>query len=132
MAIPAGYKEVIDGLIEASEQGRVLWQAFGGSVYVRLPDFTLELWAGHDSDEDYDFVSCGLKEDGQRGFADVWSCQSGEEELAKMQKLYDLAYRKSRKIDERLGVLKQLLKKREQPIGLSKPAREPEEEGIPF
>lgn len=115
MQIPDIYRDVIDGLVQATKEGRVAWAAksAGSTAFVNLSDFDLEIWGGTDENND-GFVSVGLREKGNREFSDSWYCEQADEDYAKMRDLYTEALRKAKGIDTKLNKLRELLQSKHQ------------------
>lgn len=123
MPIPSEYAEVCDLLLEATKERRVNWLPGGFStVRVQLPEYSFEIWGGSDAQDEVGFVAVGLRESGARTLFDNFHLEEGDPDYRKLHDLWTNAQRQVRRVDEKLGVLRDLLK-RDSEVGLfdSKP-----------
>jgi hypothetical protein len=110
MPIPHEYREIIDMLIEATAQSRVVWveKSGGTTVLVHLPEFDVEIWSGSDESET-EFVAVGLKVQHSKSYIDNWYVEEGDEHFDKLLLLFRAAQRRARNIDEKLQTLRNYL-----------------------
>jgi len=113
MNIPKQYRDICEMLFQATNDGRVSWIEMGGTITVRLPDFSLEIWGGTD-ERSIEFVAMGLRDPKSRELFDSWYVEDGETDFEMMKSLFVMARRQTGGIAKRLQKLRDLLKTSEQ------------------
>lgn len=115
MPIPNTYKEIIEMLDAATQDGRVRWKKSNtGGVAVSVPPSRFEVWAGTDDQNGRAFVAFGMREG--RELVDNWFVEERDEDYELMSELYQNAKRQAFGVTEKLQGLKDLLGK-QGPVG---------------
>jgi len=113
--IPKEYKEIIEMLNTATQDGRVRWkQTKGANVAILVPPSEFEIWAGTDDNTERGFVAFGIREG--HTLVDNWYLDEGDVNYELMSELYQRAKREAFGVSKRLQGIKDLLAKKG-PVG---------------
>jgi hypothetical protein len=129
MSIPSEYRDIIFGLLSATNDSRVNWYIDRHDVQVKLQDTIIKLWSGTDEQTDVPFVSFALS-DFKGKLVDTWFLDEGNDDYEHVFRLYTEARRKALGIPQKLENLRAQLKSGGT-IGLP-PTIAPEDDDIPF
>ncbi|HMQ14163.1 MAG TPA: hypothetical protein PKD21_12000 [Candidatus Competibacter phosphatis] len=110
MAIPNDYKDIVETLYLATDEGRVKWtQArFGFEVTVQGSRF--QIWSGTDEENGQAFVAFALADEKGKTL-DSWYVDESESEFEWMHKLFYGAKRQALGISKILAGLKEVIGK---------------------
>lgn len=112
MAIPNDYKDIVETLATATNEGRVKWAATKFGMEVALSGSKFLLWAGTDEEQERGFVSFALS-DKDGNTLDNWYVDEGANEYDFMRNLYSGAKRQAMGIPERLASIRNEIKNAE-------------------
>ena len=110
MAIPAEYKDIIEMLAIATDEGRVNWAATQFGLEVALASSKFALKAGSDVSGKGEFVSFALSDTNGKTL-DIWLVKEGSEEYRLMHGMYMAARRKALGVPQRLDSIREEFKK---------------------
>ncbi|MCV9921894.1 hypothetical protein OIU19_24295 [Pseudomonas sp. BT-42-2] len=129
MSIPSEYRDIVFGLLTATNESRVNWYIDRHDVQVKLQDTIVKLWSGTDEQTEVPFVSFALS-DLKGKLIDTWFLDEGNDEYDHVFRLYTEARRKALGIPQKLEKLRAQLKSGGT-IGAS-PINAPEDDEVPF
>ncbi|APO80195.1 hypothetical protein BL240_01275 [Pseudomonas putida] len=128
--MPSEYREIVLGLVEATNESRVNWYIDRHDVQVRLQDAVVKLWSGTDEQTDVPFVSFALT-DLKGKMIDTWFLDQGAKDYDHVFKLYSDARRKALGIPQKLESLRAQLNGNGM-IGASPGSFPEDDDEIPF
>lgn len=110
MTIADADRQTILALLEATNEGRVVWNPKGlSTLEVNVDnDFTVQIWSGED-DGDRAFVSWGLRVPESTQVVGNFSVMEHDVDFELMTTLYRAAQKSAFRLPERMGRLKALL-----------------------
>lgn len=110
MAIPNDYKDIVETLYSATDEGRVKWSQarFGFEVAVQGSRF--QIWSGTDEENGQAFVAFALTDEKGKTL-DSWYVDESEPEYEWMHKLFYGAKRQALGISKILAGLKEVFDK---------------------
>lgn len=103
MPIPSDYKEIIDTLLSATENGRAKWGKVKFGFEISVLESKFLIWSGTDEESNQEFVSFALTDDNGKTL-DTWYVDGLEGDYDKMHRLFAGAKRQA------LGISKILAK----------------------
>lgn len=105
MPIPKDYKEIVEILSDATNEGRVKWASTRFGVEVSVSGSRFVIWAGTDEESGRSFVSFGLADEKGKTI-DTWYLDEGEAEYSDMQRFFASAKRQALGIPQRLASIR--------------------------
>ena len=112
MAIPNEYRDIVETLATATNEGRVKWAATKFGIEVAVSGSKFVVWAGTDEEQERGFVSFALS-DKDGNTLDNWYVDEGASEYDLMRSLYAGAKRQAMGIPERLANIRNEINKAE-------------------
>jgi hypothetical protein len=110
MPIPKDYRDILETLAQATEEGRVSWHKGTGRVEVSVSGTRFAVWAGTDEETEQAFVALALLEkDGKT--IDTWFLDAGDPDYDFMAHLHGDARRHAMGVPERLAAIRAALSK---------------------
>lgn len=125
MPIPSQYSDMVSDMVTATEEGRVNWLegARASEFFVAFATSTLAVWAGEDRHSMAEFVAFGIR-DKNGNMGESFYIEEGSTDFDKLERLYDLARRTARHVDQAVAEINSALRTKGS-IGFSVPINPP-------